>query len=283
MSERPENEGETTPEAPLDTPPEALPEALAPLVASMRADVLGPAAVADVALRVEQAIRALPPHAAPAPQGAALTGAKSAWLATLAVTGGAALLVAALRGLAPGDAPTPTNPAAPAATTHDETPRATPSAPTAATPAEVPNPVAPNPVAPNAEAPPPPAAANDDTPSNAYAAPREMSDAVTHPAGRARPHAHTLDPSADADAEHVLLVEARRTLPGDPARALALADQHAARFAAGMLAPEREMIAVDALEALGRREVAARRAATLVARWPGSSYARRVRARGLVP
>jgi hypothetical protein len=276
MSERPEQDGETTPHEPLDTPLDALPEEIAPLVASMRADVLGPAAVADVAQRVAEAIRALPPHAGPAPQAAALAGAKSAWLAVLAVTGGAALLVAALRGLAPGDAPP--NPAAPAAATHDDTLRATPSAPTAATPAEAPSPVAPSP-----EASPPPAPANDDPRSDAPTAPREASDAVPHPAARARPHAHPLDPSAAAEAEHVLLVEARRTLPADPARALALADQHAARFAAGMLAPEREMIAVDALEALGRDDAARRRATALAARWPGSSYARRVRARGLVP
>jgi hypothetical protein len=43
------------------------------------------------------------------------------------------------------------------------------------------------------------------------------------------------------------------------------------------------MTAIDALVALGREAEARRRAAALVAAWPTSDYASRVRRRGLVP
>jgi len=273
--------------------PEALPEELAPLVEAMRADVLGPAAVVDVARRVEAVTRTLP-HA-PGPTGAALTGAKLLGLGALAVLGGAALIVTAIHGVG-GDAPasravmssgalrddanTPPaheTPATPARSAPGARATVSPSA-APATASEITAPAA------NTQAEPTHEEARESADSaNAAPAPRPAHARDEAPHAAARPHAPRPDPSASADAEHVLLVEARRTLPGDPARALALADQHAARFAAGMLAPEREMIAVDALEALGRREAAARRAAALVARWPGSSYARRVQARGLVP
>ncbi len=243
--------------------PETLPDDLSPLVEAMRADVLGPAEVADVARRVEDAIRALPPDAAAAPRGSALGGAKGWWLAGLAVLGGAAMTVTAIRGLAPGDA---TQPAKLPATLPAASTQAAPPTPAALPPTALPaSPTPAHDVAPN------------------EVAPGRAHPAASHPVAHPRALAPRLDPSADADAEHILLIEARRALPSDPARALALAEDHAAHFAAGMLAPEREMIAVDALEALGRDDAARRRATALASRWPTSSYARRVRARGLVP
>jgi hypothetical protein len=285
MSDRPKTRSETPPE----TPPETLPETLAPLVEAMRADVLGPAAVADVARRVEAATRTLP-HG-PGTTGTAgttLTGAKALGLGALAILGGAALIVAAIRGFGDDDsAPARATPAHGAPTIAPASPPAPSRADAPATiPSTTSAPTTPTPIAVG------PGARDEGSSVDAARSAGSMDARVAPRPARSRddvrhaspgPHGPRLDPSADADAEHVLLVEARRTLPGDPARALALANQHAARFAAGMLAPEREMIAVDALEALGRREVAARRAATLVARWPGSSYARRVKARGLVP
>lgn len=103
------------------------------------------------------------------------------------------------------------------------------------------------------------------------------------PTATPTPRPRTEPAHDDALEEHPMLVEARRALPTDPAHALELAEQHRARFPSGMLAPEREMIAVDALEVLGRRTEAEARARALVERWPSSTYARRVQARGLAP
>jgi len=68
------------------------------------------------------------------------------------------------------------------------------------------------------------------------------------------------------------LDQARALLAGDPAAALARADAHAQRFASGALAAERELIAVDALQRLGRVPEARKRADALLARNPGSLY-----------
>lgn len=82
--------------------------------------------------------------------------------------------------------------------------------------------------------------------------------------------------------EHVLLSEARQALPSDPSRALSLAEAHRRQYSSGLLAPEREIIAIDALLALGRETDARERALRVVRRWPGSSHAARLVARNLV-
>lgn len=73
-----------------------------------------------------------------------------------------------------------------------------------------------------------------------------------------------------------LLDRAQRALSTSPADALALADEHARRFAEGTLAPEREVIAIGALVALGRRDEARRRADRFRTAHPGSAYLRRI-------
>jgi hypothetical protein len=75
-------------------------------------------------------------------------------------------------------------------------------------------------------------------------------------------------------------MEARRALPSDPARALELADNHRALYPRGLLAQEREMIAIDALESLGREAAARARALTFLRRWADTSYAAQLRRRG---
>ena len=73
-----------------------------------------------------------------------------------------------------------------------------------------------------------------------------------------------------------LLDRAQRALTTSPVAALALAEEHAARFAEGTLAPEREVIAISALVALGRRDEARSRADRFHTAYPGSAYLRRI-------
>ncbi|WP_438014874.1 hypothetical protein WMF18_28800 [Sorangium sp. So ce315] len=80
----------------------------------------------------------------------------------------------------------------------------------------------------------------------------------------------------DAETEIGLLQRAQEALAARPAEALALADAHLARFPGGALAQEREVIAVGALEALGRDEAALARARRFVAAHPSSAYRRRL-------
>lgn len=82
--------------------------------------------------------------------------------------------------------------------------------------------------------------------------------------------------------EHQLLAEARAVLGVDAARALELADSHRERFPRGLLSPEREIIAIDALASLGRTEDARRRAARFAAQHRASYHVQRLRERGLV-
>lgn len=78
--------------------------------------------------------------------------------------------------------------------------------------------------------------------------------------------------------EGAVLLRARRALSRhEPEAALLACDEHAQTFAQGRLAPEREAIAIDALNALGRAEQARARAERFIARWPESAYADRAR------
>jgi len=88
--------------------------------------------------------------------------------------------------------------------------------------------------------------------------------------------ASTAAPSAEPDDALALEVrwldQARALLGSDPAAALVRADAHAQRFARGALVAESELIAVDALQRLGRVPEARKRADALLARNPGSLY-----------
>jgi hypothetical protein len=76
---------------------------------------------------------------------------------------------------------------------------------------------------------------------------------------------------APAPSEAALLLSARRALDRDPAAALALTDEHARRFPAGTLVPEREILAIEALARLGRSSEARRRLDALRARFPNAA------------
>jgi hypothetical protein len=89
------------------------------------------------------------------------------------------------------------------------------------------------------------------------------------------------DVAADTETEAHLLQRAQSALGADPGGALALAGDHARRFPGGSLGQERELIAVTALVALGRRPEAQARAAALLERFPGSAYRGRLESLGL--
>jgi hypothetical protein len=75
------------------------------------------------------------------------------------------------------------------------------------------------------------------------------------------------------DEELTLLESAYQAIQqGDAAAALSSAEKHAARFAAGALAQEREVLIVDALVRLGRRTEAETRADAFRARYPTSTH-----------
>jgi hypothetical protein len=80
---------------------------------------------------------------------------------------------------------------------------------------------------------------------------------------------------ANMAAEARLLERARMVLPVDPGAALNLTEEHLRAYPDGQLAAEREVIAIDALQRLGRGDEARRRAAPFLGK-PNNAYARRV-------
>jgi len=125
----------------------------------------------------------------------------------------------------------------------------------------------------------------------AQPAPRPEPTPTAPPPAPAAPHASavpataTPSPHASADApaldplaeEAALLERARAALGASPAEALALTETHASRFPAGKLGMEREIVAVDALRRLGRRDEARARGEALLTQAKGSLYESRVR------
>ena len=111
-------------------------------------------------------------------------------------------------------------------------------------------------------------------------APSSSAAVAPAPAQRVMPQKPAPDPlkspSAEGPSEPVLLEQARRTLASSPATALALTNQHLARFPHGLLAQEREVIAIEALRRLGRNAEADRRAAAFAQAFPGSAHQRMV-------
>jgi hypothetical protein len=78
--------------------------------------------------------------------------------------------------------------------------------------------------------------------------------------------------------ESALLQRAQGALSSDPARALALTDQHRRSFPSGALSEEREAIAIQALRGLGREPEARARAARFETKYPNSVHRSRVQA-----
>lgn len=73
-----------------------------------------------------------------------------------------------------------------------------------------------------------------------------------------------------------LLEQAQDALAADPARALELVEEHRRHHPRGMLAQEREVLAIDALLRLGRRAEAEAQAGRFRERHPGSAQLRRI-------
>lgn len=145
--------------------------------------------------------------------------------------------------------------------------------PTASSPTEpgaigavAPAPVAPvetfaAPTAPAATAP----AAASPAPDRSALAPLELRSRHTAP-----------DRAARRDDELRLLSRAQQALISEPAVALALAERHRRLFPAGVLAQEREVIAIDALRGLRRTDDAEARVRQFRARYPHSAHLPRV-------
>jgi hypothetical protein len=85
-------------------------------------------------------------------------------------------------------------------------------------------------------------------------------------------------PVEEGESEVALLQRAQDALAVDPARALAIADEHLRRFPEGVLGQEREVIAVSALVRAGRTAEARARAARFIEKHPESAHRRRIEA-----
>ncbi len=127
------------------------------------------------------------------------------------------------------------------------------------------------PAAPSSEAPAPRAQA----PSPSPASPRpEAPRSGRRPAQGARVAVSAASDLAphDPSAELTLLTPARQLLAVDPARALALADEHGRRFQRGVFREERAFLRIEALVRLGRRTAAERDAQAFLRAHPTSPY-----------
>jgi hypothetical protein len=85
------------------------------------------------------------------------------------------------------------------------------------------------------------------------------------------------DNSADPTSELYLLTRARRVLLNDPARSLALIDEHTRDYPRGMFVEEREVLAVEALLRAGKEHEAKSRGASFLRSHPGSAHIVRIR------
>lgn len=83
-------------------------------------------------------------------------------------------------------------------------------------------------------------------------------------------------PASSLAEEHRLLSAARAALGTDPSRALQLTREHERRFPDGVLAQEREVIAIQALAATGQNAAARDKAEGFDQQYPGSPHRRRV-------
>lgn len=135
-----------------------------------------------------------------------------------------------------------------------------------------------------ASQPPHPSPAAPSEPRAAFAAP---SSNPGLPAPRETVKAPTLRSSSSSKAplrdtlaeEELLLEQARRASASSPAEAWGLLEQHRRKFPSGQLSAERAFLSVDVLHRLGKHAAAEREAERLIARFPKSTYAARLRAK----
>lgn len=120
------------------------------------------------------------------------------------------------------------------------------------------------------------------TPSTPIAAAPVAAEAAAAPqqrAPRAAPSETALNATPRVDEpELALLGRARKALATSPSEALALCDLHQHRYDQGLLAQEREVIALDAELRLGRVSAARARAELFRNLYPGSAHRRRIEA-----
>lgn len=81
---------------------------------------------------------------------------------------------------------------------------------------------------------------------------------------------------ASAPSELELLRDARLALKSSPAAALQFTERHRSSYPSGKLSQERELIAISALVALGRRTAALARAASFERAYPSSPYRKQI-------
>jgi hypothetical protein len=121
-----------------------------------------------------------------------------------------------------------------------------------------------------------PAAPAELAPSTPAPDVRAPESASVEASGNAPPAPKGATPSQPVESEAAFLERARATLASNPSRALALANLHRSRYPSGVLAQEREVIAIEALKRLGRADEAARRSGDFSNRYPGSAYGRKL-------
>jgi len=77
---------------------------------------------------------------------------------------------------------------------------------------------------------------------------------------------------APKESELDLMRDAKAALPVDPNQALSILNRHAKLYPSGVLAQEREVLAIDALLRLGRKSEASARAARFSSNYPTSAH-----------
>jgi hypothetical protein len=121
-----------------------------------------------------------------------------------------------------------------------------------------------------------PSSAVAESPADEPAAPA-IEQHASKPSGDGRSDAlRTPEALEPGESEFSLLRRAQGALSSDPGKAFGLSRVHEQSFPDGALAQEREVLAIDALLRLGRKNEAALRARAFGARFPGSVHGPRV-------
>jgi hypothetical protein len=105
------------------------------------------------------------------------------------------------------------------------------------------------------------------------ASPEEPAPVPRRNAASSRAARQTLSVEASVKAEAELLHRARSALKKNPEEALSLTEEHETSYPAGVLAEERDFIAINALKRMGREEEACERAARFIAAHPKAAQA----------
>ena len=117
----------------------------------------------------------------------------------------------------------------------------------------------------------------------AAASPTNAPAAVAAPSVRSGPSLPT-PLGVDASASELkLLTHARRVVRSAPDRALALTREHAKHYPNGLFSEEREVVAIDALHALGQHAAAAKRAKRFARAYPLSVHRGRLEGGAAAP